>query len=265
MACNCECKKEMTYAEAQEAFERLLKLDYHPIAIKFFSSDEEAAQYKAEKRYRTKVTFCQFAAAARFAGHIMKGDKDRILCENCHTSFGWSQPSLEEAKGHMKYVQDLEFCHEVLKTKPKLPFGKFKSFLTAPLHKTPVDPDVVMFVLNPFQAYHILNDYVGAYKVHPLTFNHTVNSAACGGAAWSYMNNKPNMTTMCAGSYTSGKTEKGEVNLFIPGHQIKGVAAQLLKRNANSKGASLLYGGNPWPGMDTCKKCPLMMIKDAEE
>ena len=32
----------MSYVEAQEAFERLLKLEYHPVAINFFKSSEEA-------------------------------------------------------------------------------------------------------------------------------------------------------------------------------------------------------------------------------
>ena len=252
----------LTYATAQELFEQLLKLDYHPVAIKFFESLDEMKKYPAEKEATMKLTFCQFTAASRMANYVLKGTVDKIMCDNCLTIFGCQEPSDEEAKGHFKYVADHDFARNVLDTKPRAPFGVIKGFLTTPLAKTSVDPDVVMFVCNPFQAYHILNDYVGACHTHPLEFYHTVNSAVCGGAVWSYLNQKPEMNTMCAGSYTSGKTEKGEVNVFIPGSQILNVARQLDRRTEISGGASLLYGNNEWPGLDVCKKCPMVRFED---
>lgn len=254
----------MTFPEAQELFERLLKLDYHPVAIKFFRSEEEANQYRAEKKAAAKMTFCQFTTGSRMGNHVLKGTAENILCENCLTSFGYQAPSEKEAMGHFKYVIDAEYTNKVLETKPRFPLGEMYGFLTAPLAKTPVDPDVVMFVCNPFQAYHILNDYIGAFHVHPLQFYHTVNSAVCGGAVWSYMNQKPQMNVMCAGSYTSGKTEKGEVNVFIPGGQIMAVARQLALRTKISGGTSLLYENNEWPGLDVCKKCPMVRFKDVD-
>ncbi|MCL6638826.1 MAG: DUF169 domain-containing protein [Firmicutes bacterium] len=257
-------EKEMTYAEAQETFERLLKLDYHPVAIKFFRSAEEMSRYRADKKMAAKVTFCQFTAASRMAGYTLKGTAENILCENCLTSFGFNAPSEEEAMGHLKYAIDPEFAREVLATKPRLPLGEYMGFLTAPLAKTPVEPDVVMFICNPLQAYHILNDYIGAFKVHPLQFNHTVNSAVCGGAVWTFLTRKPNMNTMCSGSYTSGKTEKGEVNVFIPGDRILAVAEQLAYRTGLYNGASFPYSGTDWPGLDVCKKCPMIRFKDED-
>lgn len=256
--------EEMSYVEAQEILERLLKLEYHPVAINFFKSAEEAEGYKVEKKLAGKVTFCQFTAASRMANHVLKGTKDNIMCGNCLTCFGVTQPSDEEARGHMKYVMDFEKAKKVLADKPRLPAGSMDTFMTAPLAKAKLQPDVVMFVCNVLQAYHILNDYMGAYDVHPLQFNHTVNSAVCGGSVWTYLNHKPNMETMCSGSYTSGKTEKGEINVYIPGDQIIGVVKHLLLRTEFSGGASLPYNGSEYPGFDVCKKCPMIRIKDAE-
>ena len=254
--------KIMSYVEAQETFERLLKLEYHPVAIKFFKSSEEAKEYKVEKKMAGKTTFCQYTAASRMVNYVLKGTKESILCEDCLTCFGVTQPSDEEAKEHMKYVVDFEKAKQVLASKPRLPAGSMETFMTAPLAKTPLQPDVVMFVCNVLQAYHILNDYIGAFDVHPLQFNHTVNSAVCGGSVWTYLNHKPNMQTMCAGSYTSGKTEKGEINVFIPGDQILGLANQLLLRTEFSNGASLPYTGTEYPGMPICKKCSMLRFKD---
>jgi uncharacterized protein (DUF169 family) len=91
-----------------------------------------------------------------------------------------------------------------------------------------------------------------------LTFNHTPNSAVCSGSVWAFNNNTANMTTMCAGSKTSGKSDMSMMNLFIPGSQIKASAAQLLKRASEMGGPSVLgKRGQPWPGLDVCKGCPL--------
>lgn len=121
-----------------------------------------------------------------------------------------------------------------------------------------LDPDIVFFMPYPYQAYHILNDYMGAMGKSSLLFNHTPNSAVCSGSVWAYNHNTANLTTMCAGSKTSGKTDMAMLNLFIPGQQIKPTAAQLIKRVAETGGPSVLgKGGEPWPGLDVCKGCPL--------
>ncbi len=67
-----------------------------------------------------------------------------------------------------------------------------------------------------------------------------------------------NMTTMCAGSKTSGKSDMSMTNLFIPGTHIKPAASRLLTRVAEMGGPSVLgKGGQPWQGLDVCKGCPL--------
>lgn len=185
------------------------------------------------------------------------------MCDNCKTVMGFREAEDAEVDDHVKYTIDWDFAKECLMTKPKFPVGKLKGFAFAPLGKAEFDPDVVFFVINPLQAYHIINDYIGAYKVHPVTFTHTVNSAVCGGSVNCYTENKINMNTMCAGSFTSGKTEKGEVNLYIPGSKIEGVVKQLLRRTEKYGGPSMLGSpGQEYPGMDVCKKCPMIKFKE---
>jgi hypothetical protein len=51
------------------------------------------------------------------------------------------------------------------------------------------------------------------------------------------------------------------MNLFIPGEHIKPSAGRLLARATEMGGPSVLgKGGQPWPGMDACKGCPLFQI-----
>lgn len=258
-------KDQLSYAEMAEAMEYLYKLDYHPVAVKFFWDEEEYKNFQADVVPGPKMTVCQIALASRMNNHIVKASVDNILCGNAKTCLGYRAASDDEVDGHVKYTVDWDLAKECLQAKAKLPLGELKGFMTAPLGKTPVDPDVVFMVTNALQAYHILNDYIGAKKVPSLQFNHTVNSAVCGGMAWTYNEQKPNMNTMCAGSYASGKTEKGEVNLFIPGGDIGLLAKQLVHRTAKYGGPSMLGSpGQEYPGLDVCKKCPMIRFKDAQ-
>lgn len=258
-------KNELTNEEMQDALEYLYRLDYHPVAIKFFFDQEEYDNFQAEKVPGPKMTYCQVALAARQNNHVIKASEQNIFCGNAKTVFGFRKAEDPEVDEHIKYVIDWDLAKECLLSKPMLPLGKLKGFAFAPLAKATFDPSIVFFVVNPLQAYHILNDYIGAFGTHPLTFKHTLNSAVCGGSVGCYNDDLPNMTTMCAGSYTSGKTEKGEVNVFIPGGKIARVVKQLIKRTDKFGGASLLGSpGMDYPGMDVCKKCPMIRFKDAE-
>ncbi|MCF8011180.1 MAG: DUF169 domain-containing protein [Clostridiales bacterium] len=258
-------KDELTKTEIQDSFEYLYRLNYHPVAVKFFFDEEEYKNFKAEKVPGPKMTFCQIALAARFNSYIVKATEDNLLCGNAKTVFGYREPSDEEVEGHVKYTNDWDWAKECLWSKPRMPVGKLKGFAVAPLGKANFEPSVVFFVTNSLQAYHIANDYVGACKEHPLTFKHTVNSAVCAGVTGCYLDDSINMNTMCAGSYTSGKTEQTEVNVFIPGTKIYTVAKQLVKRTYDYNGPSMLGAAHQeFPGMDVCKKCPMVKFKDAE-
>ena len=185
-----------------------------------------------------------------------------LLCENAEPVFGFRELDQEkDTKRHMKYLRNEELAWQAPQGKAKLPLGKCYGIYTAPLamfDESGLDPDIVFFMLLPYQAYHVLNDYMAATGRSSLTFNHTPNSAVCSGSVWALNHNTANMTTMCAGSKTSGKTDMSMVNLFIPGTQIKDSAAQLLQRVSETGGPSVLgKGGEPWPGMDVCKGCPL--------
>jgi len=50
----------------------------------------------------------------------------------------------------------------------------------------------------------------------------------------------------------------------IPGADIGLVVARLMERKAATGGASLTRSGQPFPGADICKNCPLIVFKKGE-
>ena len=114
------------------------------------------------------------------------------------------------------------------------------------------------------QAYHILNDWMAVRNVHPLRPVLCVNSAICGGSVFSFVEAQANLTLACAGSYNSGKMERGEINVMVPGGHIRDVAERMAARVAEKGGISLTREGRPFPGPDICQNCPLIAFRKAE-
>jgi uncharacterized protein (DUF169 family) len=255
-------KEQLTYTDVTDTYLYYIRLDFDPVGIKFCADEAEISKYKINAKAKAKITYCQYLAMAR-GGHLgMYMPASQLLCENAEPVFGFRDLDKEkDTKRHMKYLRDEDLAWQAPQEKAKLPRGKYYGIYTAPLaafDASGVDPDIVFFMLLPYQAYHVLNDYMSATGRSSLTFNHTPNSAVCSGSVWAFVNNTANMTTMCAGSKTSGKSDMSMMNLFIPGTQIKDSTAQLLKRITEMGGPSVLgKGGQPWPGLDVCKGCPL--------
>ena len=257
----------MDYRQASETLIWNIRLDFDPVGIRFVFDESEIGRLPVTHRAKPKLTYCQYLAAARQIRHSLFLPKDRCLCENAEPVFGFRE--LEQGpdtKRHMKYLRDEELAWQAPRQKAKLELGKCQGIFIAPLAefaRMDLDPSVVFIMCVPYQAYHLLNDYMGAMKRPNLTFFHTPNSAVCSGSVYAYNNKTANMTTMCAGSKTSGKSEMAYVNLFIPGDQILALVEQQVKRCDDMGGPSVLgKGGQPWPGLDVCKGCPLFKFEE---
>ncbi|MEW6328315.1 MAG: DUF169 domain-containing protein [Thermodesulfobacteriota bacterium] len=258
-------KDKFSYSEISDIIERLIKLDFPPVAVKFFFDQEEMGKYQPDRIPVHPITFCAFIAASRSSGYILVSGEEKLQCASAKYVFGWRPYDDKQAISHIKYATGRQQAEKFIKTKPRLPEGKLKGFLTAPLEKTPVAPDVVHFICTPLQAYHILNDYMAAMDAHPLTFTQTISSAVCGSDVLVYQTQRPNMSTMCSGSHTSGKTERGELNVAIPGTQIEAVAKRMLQRTVRDRGASFPHRGDSYPGLAVCISCPLLIFKKPGE
>jgi len=256
----------MDYNEIRKELIWNVRLDFDPVGIRFIYDESEIPKLFVTHKAKAKITYCQFLTAVRQQRMSFFMEPGKLLCQNAYPVFGFRELEKEaDTKRHMKYLMDEELAWDAVQQKAKLKKG-CKGIYMAPIDfydRIELDPDIVFMICTPYQAYHILNDYMGAMKRPNLTFFHTPNSAVCSGSVWAYNNNTANMTTMCAGSKTSGKTEMGYVNVFIPGEHIGPLVERQKQRCEQGQGASLLgKGAQPWPGLDVCKGCPLLKFEE---
>jgi uncharacterized protein (DUF169 family) len=256
------------FKEMQKILMDELRLMHYPIAVKFIFREEELKDFMEHASYYEPVkplTFCQCEVAARMKGQTVLGTKEKLICSNAVYNFGWKAFDDAEVKAHLKYAKDRDQAIQFVKTKPRLPEGSLKAFVVSPLANTYFTPDTVHFYCDNMQAYHLLVDYMSAMDVHPLHTNITISSAACGGNVFSYLEKTANLITACSGSYNSGKTERGEINVMIPGDQIEAAVQRLLDRIKQTGSASLTGSGDPFPGADICKNCTVIHFRKKKD
>lgn len=254
----------LSFSEMQRILMEELRLMHYPVAVKFVFRDEELEDFKKNATYYEAVrplTFCQFEIAARMKGQTVLGTRETLGCSNAAFVFGWKQYDDNEVKSHLKYVRDWDQAVRFVQSKPRLPEGALKAFIVSPLAAAYFPPDVVHFYCDNMQAYHLAVDYMAATDVHPLRPNVTMNSAACAGCVFCYLEKAASIHPACSGSYNAGKTERGETNVVIPEEQIEATVRRLCERIEKYGSASITRPGDPFPGADVCKNCPLIVFK----
>lgn len=256
-------KKELSKSDIVFSLRNLLRMKYYPVAVKFFYSEDDLADFKNSVEYKVALhpsTFCHFIAASRQGGQVLLGTTDKTGCTNAKYVMGWKDCDDAEIKSHLKYTKDWDQAERFLKTKRRLPDGLI-AFATAPLHKAPYDPDVIHGMSDVLQAYHLGNDWCAAHDTHPFEMVMTMNSSICHGTVATYVDQKPNITPMCSSSYTAGKTEQGEINWIMPGSHLEPTVRWMLERTARDGGPSFPRTGETYPGNDVCKLCSYLIWK----
>ncbi len=257
----------MNYPEMQQMLMQELRLYHYPIAVKFFFDQTAVKSFTASAdiyhQPAKPMTFCQWEIAARMKGQVVYSGPEGLGCGNARYTFGWKELDEAEIKGHAKYTRNLEQAERFVKSKERMTQTGLIGIAVAPLAKADVfgGPDTVHFYCDNLQAYHLAVDYMAGTDTHPLRPSIAMNSSTCGGNVWSYQHQEFNMLPACSGSYNAGKTERGEINVIIPGSKIDAVCLRLLERINTLGSSSVTRPGDGFPGADICKNCPLIVFK----
>ena len=259
----------LTHKEMQHTLMERLRLYHFPVAVTFLRNEDAIAGFCEQAEVfapSSPLTFCQAETAARMQGKTVLMRPGNMSCRMASIAFGWQEFEEKDVEMQRKrYTRTLEQARHVLADRPKLPKGFLAAAAVGPLGEATIEPSVVHFYCEPLQAYHLLIDYMAAADQYPVRPYLSTGSAACGGSVFSYLEKSANMVTACAGSYSSGKTERGELNVMIPGGSIRASVERLLERVAESGGASATRPGDPFPGLDVCGNCPLIKFKKLEK
>lgn len=250
------------YKRIQDFFMKEFRLMHLPIAVKFIFKEKEYQQFiNNVKSYYVPVkplTFCQVQLGPRMKGISVLQEKTNLGCSNASYVFGWKSLDEGEIKSHLKYSKDLEQAKRFLLSKPRLKENTLKAVFVSPLSDTYFEPDTVHFYCDNMQAYQLCNGWMAVRDIHPMHSNITINSASCAGNVYVYNTKLATAHPACSGSYNSGKTERGELNVIIPGKDIILMYKWFKERIKKYGSVSIVNPGDEFPGADICKNCPLI-------
>ncbi len=264
----------LSYPEMQEALMRNLRLYHYPIAVHYFFDEAQLEAFKAANDYVTPVkslSLCQWEIMARMQGDVVLAGPDNLSCTSAAFCFGWKELDDSIIKGQLRNTRDFEQAKAFLESKTRFAPGNLKAIAVGPLARATRQPEVVHFYCDNMQAMFLGIDYMAATHTPCLRPCLTINSASCGGGVFAYVENTFNTMPACFGGYSSGKTERGETNVFIPGKDIEKVVQRMIERSAiymnKQSWATDEDAQNmpaPFPGAHVCKNCNRIGFKKGE-
>ncbi|MBP3729971.1 MAG: DUF169 domain-containing protein [Mailhella sp.] len=250
----------LSFPEIHQFLINELRLVHNPVGYHFCFSQEELESFRQSEKFITPVkplTLCQAELGARMEGKTVLLEMDKLWCPNAKISYRIKEPSDRDVKEHLKFCTSEEEAKRFLLSKPRLEQAPLAVILR-PLFEQKKTPDIIHFCCDNMQAYHLLNDWMAVTGTHPFHPNICVNSSVCGGSAYCYTHQTANLNLACGGSYNSGKMERGEINVMIPGKDFLPMMQRMAERKEKTGGISLTRSGQPFPGAHICKNCPLI-------
>lgn len=214
-------------AEMAAALEARLRLDSMPVAVKRVPAGQEPPDGLLE---RSKVlTFCQFVSAAATGGYPFWVTRENLGCPNARIAFGMDDPQRDIAlmekvvKTHVGvYAPNAEAARKLILSKPAMPVGQTEGLAVAPLAKACFEPDVVLMVVVPWQAYFAMDDYMYATGDAPLALEVGTNSLVCAyGAVRAGYFGKISLTSACTGGRNYAGIERTQMSLAFPGSKLE--------------------------------------------
>lgn len=248
----------LSYREIEDVLMQGLRLYHYPIAVTFFPTDEEVSYFKQVTRHvvpAKPLTFCQWEIAARMEGKTVVAEKKRLGCCPAKISFGWEDIGEDDINSLTDAYTDFEAAKMIMNSKPRLPRDSIKAISVGPLGKAVIPPQVIHLYCDNMQSHSLAVAYMKAMKIHPLRPMVCESSSACGGSVFCHQEQTFNLSPCCKGSYNSGKTERGEVNVFIPATHLESTVNCLVDTVLNNEEET-------FPGPDICKNCALITFHE---
>lgn len=140
--------------------EALLRLKTFPVALKLLENPEELTKNKWIRRPERKTTLCQLITIVRTFDWTMGATADDFALPLCASILGLAECPEEIKDGTIRSLtwcktkEDGKKCEDSI---PKIPVGKYKAVVLAPLVYDPFEPDMVLIYANPAQMILIIN------------------------------------------------------------------------------------------------------------
>lgn len=215
--------------EAAGRLHALLGLARHPVGIRLVAAGEELPEGIPEAP--APLRHCQAIHTAGEGG-VFVIPVEKQACFAARAALGMAPLPEKVASGQVPYLHGLarsqEVAARIMAEIPKLPPGSIRAEVVGALDRMPIEPDVVVLVVNPFQAMWIANAFLYDRGGPRITANFAGMQASCGDATViPYKTGRVNFSVGCYGCRSAGGLSPGEMYVGLPARELSRLVANL--------------------------------------
>jgi uncharacterized protein (DUF169 family) len=218
-----------------KAVRRLVNPATFPVAVRFATEASEIppTARRPLRDLKVRVAPCQAAAMVRRYGWTVAFGKEDLGCAIAGYTYGWERPADEQGMvafhTRMRYADDEAAAREMLKAWPLLQKGERIFVVYTPLEWAKLEPDVVLFYVNPAQLMRLIH---GATQKsgQPLRSTFSGRAASCTeGVLAAYLDNALKVVVPGNGDRVWAGCQDHEMIMAIPASKLPEVVEGLEK------------------------------------
>jgi len=203
--------------------EGLLRLKTFPVGIKFLADEEELKDNNWVRKIDQPMMLCQLISIVRTFDWTV-GATATSISPMCASIVGLQPMPAEIADGTFRslvWCKTKEDGKKFESSIPRIPTGKHKAIIMAPLVYDPFEPDMALIYANPAQMILLINAL--QFEGYERMQFHCVGESSCSDAiAQHYLTGKPSLTIPCYGERRYGHAQDDELVIALsPAHLIK--------------------------------------------
>ncbi len=236
---------ETNNANASRALHDMLLLRYEPIAIKMIENEADipASAINPKRNMGKHMCLCQAYALTRRNKKTIYMDKDSEWCWCPMVCMGYvdSEPGTKSFDNLTRFIgiADKDAAKEFFAHFPRLPYGKYKGLVIAPLCNCSFEPDVVLIYANPAQTRMMIGGIKQKTGKLVDTQLDIIDSCAYD-TVMPLLNGQYRVTFPDPGEYERALADEDEVILSVPKGHLEELVEGLSANNAYGLGYKLL-------------------------
>ncbi len=207
--------------------ELLMRLKSFPVAFKLLENEKDLGKIPFMRRPPHKMTMCQMITLVRNFDWTIGAELDDFLTAMCPSIIGLTDLPEMFTDGTFRSIVWVKTKKEGKKYESSLqrvPVGKYKALVMAPLVYKPFEPDIVLIYANPAQIMLLINALqFEDYEV--MNFSCVGESSCSDAIGRCYLTGKPAMTIPCYGERRYGHAQDEDLVMALPaGYMEKALA-----------------------------------------
>jgi uncharacterized protein (DUF169 family) len=146
----------MDYEAYSEEISRMIRPQSFPLGVKLVQEADSLPEGAVRpSKYGIRISLCQWTTMARRWGRVVGAVAEDISCTPCLAALGLrgleNRRHLSEYFLEMGYFDRMELAEMATRELDPIPFGEIGGVAFFPLHRAPVEPDIILIYGTPAQ------------------------------------------------------------------------------------------------------------------